>query len=272
MLCSERKLRTPLKYAGGKHYLARRIIAEMEPTDFYAEDFCGGFSVGLNRRPSKVEVATDLHEPVIHFWRILRDRPGDLVGAAWELPYTQETFDGALGWLGSADELERALGFLVRNRFSRGAQGKSFAWSDRLRGKSRPGGPIPGDANAWDTCREEMPAVAARIQNVEFGCADALDEFERYDSRRWLVYRDCPYLHETRTSTDLYTLEMTREQHVRLLEQSVRSKARILISGYDSSLYREYLHGWTCIGWDMPNHQSQAKTKERRVECLWKNF
>ena len=48
-LISKKKLRSPLKWHGGKSYLARRIIALMPPHKTYVEGFAGGLSI-LQRR------------------------------------------------------------------------------------------------------------------------------------------------------------------------------------------------------------------------------
>jgi hypothetical protein len=150
MIAARRKVRSPLKTHGGKSYLARRFIALMPPSRAFAEHYAGGMSIGLNLEPPACHLANDLDPELMGFWRSLRAADGGTLDAIRGLAYSEATFRMALGRPGDPQA------FLARNRMSRGALGKDFAWSERLRGKTRPGGPFPGDLNAWETIVEEL--------------------------------------------------------------------------------------------------------------------
>ena len=79
-------LTPPLKWHGGKHYLAPKIVALMPPrcktpnkpapTDpgwlHYVEPFAGGLAVLLENDPEGIsEVANDLNGELMNFWRVL---------------------------------------------------------------------------------------------------------------------------------------------------------------------------------------------------------
>src|SRR5277367_6732947 len=79
-------LTAPLKWHGGKHYLARRIVALMPRHLHYVEPFAGGLAVLLARDPGDPalrapghqgvsEVVNDLDGALTNFWRVLRDSP-----------------------------------------------------------------------------------------------------------------------------------------------------------------------------------------------------
>ena len=82
---------------------------------------------------------------------------------------------------------------------SRGGLGRHFSWSERLRGKRRPGGPVPGDRNAWETYRDALPAIARRLRRVELAEGDALEAIARHDRPGTLLDCDPPYVPSTRT-------------------------------------------------------------------------
>src|SRR5262249_14484771 len=143
---------------GGKSYLARRIISLFPDHRDYCEPFGGGLSVLVNKRPCSIEGANDLHAGLIGFYRVLKDRTEECLQRVEALAYSAETFEWSLR-LAEADEnpLDSAVRFLVRNRFSRGGLGRDFAWSERLRGGQ------PGDRNAWETIKAELPRIARRL-------------------------------------------------------------------------------------------------------------
>src|SRR5260370_9483564 len=66
-------VRVPLKWHGGKHYLARKIVGLMAPHLHYVEPFGGGLAVLLAHDPEGTsELANDLDSRLINFWRIIQ--------------------------------------------------------------------------------------------------------------------------------------------------------------------------------------------------------
>lgn len=263
MKFATRKLRSPLKWHGGKAYLARRIIEFFPDHETYVEPFAGGLNVLLNKRPSAVEVAGDLNVGLMNFYRVLTGGTDRLRRLLEMLPYSQGTFDAATELMADPTPLKWATGFLVRNRMSRGGMGKTFAWSDRLRGG------LPGDLNAWHTILDELPALAERLAKVYFVEGDYSVVLGSFDSPKSLFYCDPPYLHETRTAKAVYDHEMHADRHSELLERLDRLEGHVVLSGYPSRLYDERLKHWGRFQFDMPNHAGQGRQKQRRTEVIW---
>ena len=256
------KLRSPLKWHGGKSYLARRINALARLTATYVEPFAGGANVLLNRPRSLVEILGDRDAELMGFYRVLRDQSYALRETLKGWTYTEESFVRARE-VRPANDLESAAAFLVRNRMSRGGLGRSFAWSDRLRGGQ------PGDRNAWETTLANLPRVAERLRGVELVTGPAVATIRRHDTPGTLHYCDPPYLPATRTVRNAYAHEMTIDQHVELLDTLRACQGAVLLSGYPSDLYDRALAGWERHEFDMPNHSGQGKSKQRRTEVLW---
>ncbi len=277
------KLRSPLKWHGGKSYLARRFNALMPYRPLYIEPFAGGLSVLLNRTRATREVVNDLNPWVARFWEVMTDetRFNRMWNRVSRTEYRAESFALAKGWLrettGPDSEIpwadlsrcEFASFFLIQNRMSRGGLGKDFAWSDRLRGGQ------PGDVNAWKTfVGGEILRIHSRFSGVEVHNDNATTVIKAFDAPDALIYCDPPYLHETRTHRKAYgPFEMTTEQHQELLEMLLACKGKVFLSGYRSVLYDGVLElaGWTRHEFDMPNHSGQGKSKQRRIECLWES-
>lgn len=267
MNCTTRKLRSPLKWHGGKSYLARRIIGLMPEHTHYLELFAGGLSILLNKTTPGTEMVNDAHPGIINFWRYLRDnQSGELLRMLRETPYSAESFSLAKALPADAQAVEKAWAFMVRNRMSRGGLGKDFAWSDRLRGGQ------PGDVNAWQTILADLDVIHRRLQKVDILGLDYTDALSSVEvGPDTLVYADPPYLPETRSVKKAYECELFRAGHVFMLEKLLACKGIVLISGYRSDLYDSTLSGWTRHEFDLPNHSGQGATKQRRIECVWIN-
>ena len=264
-----RKLRPPIKRHGGKAYLARLIVPLMPEHSAYCEPFLGGGSVLLNKPKAGREIAGDLDADLVNLWQHLECVFFRTIVRT--TPYREDIFEIAKRSLDiPGDEPQnRAINYIVRNRFSRGGLGKTFACSDRLRGGK------PGDENAWDTIRAELPAIAERVRSVEFHCRPAMELIEQvWCDPKALIYADPPYLHETRTATKAYgEFEMSPDEHRVMLNKLSICDCAFLLSGYRSPMYDAVAAGnqWHRIDFDMPNHSGQGKTKQRRTECVWSN-
>jgi DNA adenine methylase len=263
--CATKKLRPPLKWHGGKSYLARRIVELMPEHETYVEPFVGGGSVLLNKPKANREVASDIDAGLINFWKYLNCPQSPLIGMLRPVDFTEDRCDAACEGSLRDSGAYGAICFIVRNRFSRGGLGKTFAWSERLRGGR------PGDMNAWETIKAELPLIAGRMRDVEFHCRTAVDVIRQLDRPGTLFYLDPPYLHETRTAKKAYAHEMSRQDHFVLLEQLQTIQGVAMLSGYRSELYDDSLADWRRVDFDMPNHSGQGATKQRRTECLWIN-
>ncbi len=68
-------LTQPIKYPGGKHYLAPMIVGLMPPDHIhYVEPYFGGGSVLLDKNPEGIsEVVNDVDSDLTNFWAVLRD-------------------------------------------------------------------------------------------------------------------------------------------------------------------------------------------------------
>ena len=266
------KLRPPIKNHGGKFYLASWII-EHFPSNYeeltYCEPFCGGASVFLNKKKSQREIISDLNYGIMCIFRALNHDPIKFISKLRTIEYSKDTFIRALEESKEInDYIDKAVNEYILRRMSRGGMKKTFAWSERKRGGN------PGDLNAWNTMLEELPLTAERVKSNFIFHADFRGTFKTWDEEDSLTYLDPPYLSSTRSknSREVYDREMSEKDHVDMLCMVNNAKGKVIISGYASSMYNELLDGWKCERKEIANHSSQAKTKSRRIECLWMNY
>ena len=276
------RIPSPLKWHGGKSYLAARIVAMMPPHIHYVEPYAGGLSVLLAKNPEGVsEVVNDIYGWLANFWRAMsheqvfdafrRKAEGTEFGeSAWA--WAEGVFDEwkHTKWTHAAPSQTAALAFFIRCRQSLAGRMDAFAPLSRTRTR----GGMNEQASAWLTAVEGLPAVHARLKRVVVLNRDALDVIRQQDGPDTLFYLDPPYLHETRATTGEYAHEMTAGGHADLLKQLQGVKGKFLLSGYRSDLYDAAAShcGWKRHEFDLPNNASGAKSKGRKTECVWANF
>lgn len=293
----------PLKWHGGKAYLAQRIVAMMpprcrkpnapEPDDsgwlHYVEPFFGGGSVMLAMDPEGIsEVANDMNARLANFWCVLQNKPlFDALNRIMQTTPFSETEFVSAGYFGeepdiaydvatglddprAAQAVADASAFLILCRQSLAGRMDSFAPLSRSR--TRRG--MNEQASAWLNAVAGLPAVHERLKRVVILNRPAVDVIKQQDGPRTLFYCDPPYLHETRSTTGEYEHEMTADQHVYLLDTLAAIKGRFLLSGYRSGLYDSMARAndWHRTDFELPNNAAGGEKKRRMVECVWTNF
>jgi DNA adenine methylase len=243
----------------------------------YCEPFFGGGAVLLANNPTGIsEVVNDLDTGLTNFWRVLACpvQFPEFQRRAQATPFCEAIWEDAghiLSEDSGADELTQAVAFFVRARQSMAGRENSFAPLSRTRIRSK----MNEQASAWLTAVEGLTEVHERMKRVVIvGPKDGKEVIRQQDGEQTLHYCDCPYLDETRASPDVYTHEMSRADHVELLETLANVKGKFLLSGYWSPLYDTAagIHGWKCHRFELPNNSASGDTKRRVVECLWSNY
>jgi DNA adenine methylase len=267
-------LTPPMKYFGGKHYLADWIIGHFPPHTSYIEPFFGGGAVLLAKNPDGVsEVVNDIDSDLTAFWRTLQDEQQfDRFRRRVEAtPFSENDWRAAMAMsdFPPADDWLRAWGFFVRCRQSLSGRMESFASVSTSRTRRR----MNEQVSAWLTCVEGLPAVHARLKRVLILNRPAVDVIRQFDKEGVVQYLDPTYLPETRTSKDVYRYEMTVEQHQELLKTCLECQnAKIVLSSYPNALYDETLKGWRRTEKEVPNNAAGGDTKRRMTECLYLNW
>jgi DNA adenine methylase len=261
----------PLKWHGGKHYLAARIVALMPRHLHYVEPFAGGLSVLLAKPAEGVsEVVNDLDGELTNFWGVLQGESTftcfhRLVEA---IPFSEVEWERAERRLVDPDSVRRAVAFFVRCRQSLAGRRDTFAPLSRTR--TRRG--MNEQASAWINAVEGLRAVHARLRRVVVLNRPAAEVIRQQDGPETLFYLDPPYLHQTRSTTGEYRHEMTEQEHRDLLRLIRQAQGKVMLSGYPSPLYDEALEIWVRHVFDLPNNAAGGKKKARESEVLWCNF
>lgn len=264
-------IRPPVKWFGGKYYLAPKIASFFPDHQTYVEPFGGAASVLLNKNPAQVEIYNDLDGRVVRLFRVIRDHGVELARRLALTPYSQSEFEECLSEPNpDADEIECARRDYVRWRQSLAGQGKAFSYTLH---RSRKG--MADVVSAYlSSIDEDLPIIAERIRTVQILNRPAVEVIEKWDSDKTLIYCDPPYVHSTRNrrSLNVYGTEMNDESHLVFAQLLSRCISKIILSGYDNDIYNDVLSDWRKVSFEVPNHSSLKSTKNKQLECLWMNW
>ena len=258
----------PIPYFGSKIKLSPQMVSYLPPHIHYVEAFAGGLSLLFAKRPSAVETINDLDSNVVNFWRILRDKPLELMEACRLTPYSRIEFYES--WIDdeTLPDVERARRFFVRLTQGRMARpsGRRGTWRHPQASERSPSDEASEFVN-------RMGAAAVRLRNVYVECKPAIDILASYGRHEdILIYMDPPYVYDTRTTSThgYYSNEMSDEDHEELAEAAHAARAAVVISGYPGPLYSRLYQDWHTV--KLPYWTVQGNgTRQPRMEMLWMN-
>ncbi len=261
-------MKSPILYFGGKGTLGPAIAGLLPAHEHYVEPYCGSLAVLLAKRSSAHETVNDLDGALMTFWRVLRDRPGDLERACALTPHSRAEFAAARD-LDGVGELEVARRVWVTLTQGRAARLTRSGWRHYC-APSNSGVGMPGYLAGYVA---RIGPAAERLRAVSLECRPALDVIRKYGAVPGvLLYVDPPYVASTRPgSGESYRHEMRADDQHREMAEALRDcRSAVVLSGYPSPLYDEELFpDWHRVTFAAST--GQGGTWENRTEVLWSN-
>lgn len=254
--------RPALRYYGGKWNLAQWIISHFPPHQNYVEPCGGAASVLLQKPRSPLETYNDLDGNVVNFFRVLRDRPDELIRAIRLTPWARAEFEACRQ--AADDPMEKARRFYVLTSMSMhgGSNGHASDWQhwrDWIDSHHKSPEKQMGDI-------EDIYRVAYRLQHVQVEQRDYAEVVTMYDHPNSLIYFDPPYVTETRAQAERYAHEWTATQHAEAAALLCQCAGYVVVSGYACDLYAEL---YEAHGWQRVDKEAQTNSGGKRIESLW---
>lgn len=257
----------PFAYYGSKMTIAERIVRLLPAHGHYVEPFAGSASVLLAKPRSKMETLNDIDGELVNFWRTLRDRPDDLIRVCTLTPHARAEVE--LAKEPADDPLERARRKWVL--LTQTINPTRPNWQRRINPSVKVSGP---EYLARYVGR--MVPIVSRLAGVSLECCPALDVIKEYgDYPDVAIYADPPYVEGTRDD-NAYAADMRTEEEHRALFVALHScKAAVVLSGYDSELYRDLYEDWDATSTETISLRGVTKKESRsrtgRREMIWSN-
>ena len=263
------KVKSILKYPGSKWKISNWIIQHF-PYNYqnmtYLEPFFGSGAVFFNKDRSRIETINDLDSNVYNLFKVVRDRPYELAESIRMTPWSREEYISSYYENETDDEIEKARKYIVRMWQAIGAKTSDrTGWRNNISAENRT---IQGFnsvlPNSITEVCERLKHEGSNVVQIEN--QDVFKLIERYDRTDVLIYLDPPYMLRTRNKR-IYKHEFSDDDHIRMLEFCIHSKAKIIISGYDDALYRSYLYDWY-----LDKKVADCESGQKRTEIIWMNY
>jgi DNA adenine methylase len=259
----------PFQYLGGKYSVLNWLLPLLPDTKSFVDVFGGSACVILNKKPAQLNTYNDLNGWVVTFFRVLRDRPDELIRLIELTPHSIEEYKKS--WVDPAiDDIENARRFFVRTRqsfLSSGSQNKLKGW---LCATSVSRVSMSEATSKWLGSVKGLQEVAERLRSIQIENRSWEFIFDNYDFADSLLYCDPPYDPEKRSGSKDYTHDFAIEDHIRLHERCNSVKGMVAVSGYNSDLMRSLWEGWhLTVG---PERKNNFSKKKGVRECLWTNY
>lgn len=258
-------MRQVLKYPGSKWNIAGQLVELIPEHHSYVDPFFGSGALFFKKSPSAIETINDLDSDVTNLFRCIREDSGRLARLVLATPYCREEYESHfdIPEILSNDSFERAVGFLIRCWQGHGfrTNGSKVGWKNDVQGREK----MYALWN-WYRLPEWIIEIAERLRMVQIECQPALEVIKRFNYPNVFQYWDPPYLPGTRNGKQ-YKYEMMETDHEDLLKIAVDSKAKIMIFGYESDLYNDWLKDW-----HKNYYTSCAEHNGKRIEVVWTNY
>lgn len=252
-------MKNVLKYPGSKTRIAKWICSFIPEHEVYLEPFFGGGAVFFNKKPARIETINDLSSEVYNYFKVLREKPEDLIHLLKLTPYNREEYNTS--FIKNENCIERARRFAVRC-----CQG--FGCSNKYKNgfRSSIGKASPRTTAFWNNFSETLRQASSRLLEAQIENQEAIKLIERYNKEEVFIYCDPPYPLTVRKNY-LYENEMTDLEHIALLNVLKSHKGKVMISSYENDLYNYHLAGWR-----KEFKKTTAECSIKRTEVIYMNY
>lgn len=264
--------RPALRYHGSKFRMAPWIISSIpEDHDVYVEVYGGSAAVLLQKPRSPIEVYNDLDREVVSYFRMLRERPDEMVRALTLTPFAHA--EQQVSFEPTDDPLEAARRFYVRSYLT--ISGPTAQWNSgwrrqKMMSHGRNGKSSMKTAAASFMELDHLYEIAERMRGVIIEEMDALNLIRLYDQPRTVFYVDPPYVLSARSrwGGKAYQHEMEDDDHREMAAVLHQCEGMVILSGYDCDLYQELFGNWMRLDRDF---RTNGNAVDMATESLWLN-
>ena len=252
--------------------LVPHIMRQLEyiPHKTWVDVFCGSGTVTFAKPPSEVEIMNDINGDITNFFSVLRDplSAERIHGFLEHTPLGRDEWKSCAEFQSVTEPVERARQWYTRVMQGFTHQEGDKGWIGVSKGRNQSVSHF-GHVHS-------LPYFTKRMQHMTIENKSFEEVIPLYDHPDTLFYCDPPYMQETRGSFGDYRHEMTYQQHEQLMQLVTTCQSQVIVSGYPSDLYSQYLKDWRLVKVErlaqVRNTSGGRSYKEgtpMRTECIW---
>lgn len=179
------KVKSPIRWFGGKGLLAKEIIPLIPAHHTYCEVFGGGGHCLTQKAPSTVEVYNDIDTDLINFLMQLRYRRDDLIDALSSIPTSRYLYETWSKKPLPEDDFERAVvWYYLLRQMMVPCNNEPSGWRASK---------IKSTATDYQNSLGRLAEFEKRLRNVMIEKLDFRECIKRYDSKETFFFIDSPY-------------------------------------------------------------------------------
>lgn len=242
-----KKIKSPLRYPGGKSRAADMLFENMPEFKEYREPFLGGGSVFLKAKQNLPNIrywVNDLYYDLYCFWEKMKTNDDEVISIVKKLKEEykdgKELYKYLTDNLFEFNDIERAAAFFVLNRIT-------------FSGTSCSGGYSQGsfDGRFTDSSIQRLETIKPFLENVKITNFD-YEELLKKPGDDVFIFMDPPYYSATKSALYGKNGDLHKGfDHERLFETVKRCKHKWMMT-YDNSKYIVNLYkGYNIVSFDL---------------------
>lgn len=264
-------LNSPFKWVGGKSRLRKYIIPLITPHSCFVDLFAGAGWILFGKPPSKIEILNDKDEDLITFFRVVKEKPNELIASFdWELVSRAEFERFASLNVSELTDIQRAHRFYY---LIMAGWGGELAYP-RFQTSINDGGHGNRLFGAIKNLHSRLEPIHKRLSTVIIENLTWQECFKQYDSSSSFFYIDPPY--PGNKCNYVHNMKSWSE-HYELYDALKSSKSRWIISSYDiPEMYQIFseskYHIIPVSSYSGMNTDKNAVSRVQNKEILLLNF
>lgn len=260
---------SPFKWVGGKSRLRKQIIPLLPEHSCYVEPFAGAAWVLFGKTKSAVEVLNDIDQELITFFRVLKEKPEELLKSfEWELASRAEFERLSSLEPVTLTDVQRAHRFYYLIMAGWGGELKY----PRFQTSISDGGHGNRLIGALKTLQQRLLPVHDRLKTVIIENLDWRVCIKKYDNANSVMYIDPPYPENGVN----YAHNMRNwNEHIELATCLKKATSKWILSSYDNPQIKELYPNFYYIPVQSASGMKATKNGNERVlnkEILITNY
>jgi DNA adenine methylase len=247
------KCHSPIRYFGGKSYLASTIISLLPKHTRYVECFGGGGHVLSQKEPSAEEVYNDIDSDLVNFLKQVQNNGFRLMKELQTLPTSRYLFEAWKNEPFPDDPMERAVRwfYLLRQRIHPSNATLKSGWR---------AGKVKNLAVDFQNAVKKIPSFSKRLRNVTITNTDFRETIATYDSPDTVFFIDPPYVKREH----YYKGGFTIDDHIELAHTLYFIQGKAIVTYYSHPLINKLYAGWNRIEVETYVGSGVVKVGEKR--------